>query len=407
MKKLLKKITIIAMFCFAFIVSANFIMAKEEVENFNEIEGILDTKAIDGVYKLSQEQDLSYIPMIRYVTDRIVLDKETGEKFASFFTNSSIDIDEKQEGVKCLFSNDTVRVNADMEYPIIFATQNVVIDSVIEKSIIVFGGGTVTFTENSEVKGDIICFSTSLEIKGKVNGSVIGYSNKVDITGQILRDLRVDCNELTIDGSENVNGNVFVMTYNSELASIYNIYPNATIMLNEINDEVTKNDIVTNIIKACIVSLVFAIIYALVNRKSEKFISNTIDIIKNNILVVLLSGTLSLLIFPIVAIILLILSMLNFAFIAIPILVLYLALLIIIGMLSTLIIGSIIIKYVSQKYININKSYLKFGFYFLIFLVLYGIARIPVVGSYITWGFVILAIGIVFAMVFKSNKNKK
>ncbi len=424
MKNLFKKITAIAIFSFVFIFSLNFVMADENDENSengvavpisnlsedtpvdiggSDIKQIMDTNAVNGVYKLSDDKNTTYLPMTRYVTDRIILDKETGDNFGSFFSKSSIEVNEKQLGVKCLFTNDTARVNAGMEYPIIFATQNVIIDSTIERSIIVFSGATVTFTENSEVKGDIICFSTNLELKGKVDGSVMGYSNKVDVTGTVSKDLRVDTNDLNVAGSDNVKGNVFVMTYNSSLTKIQEQYPAATVIVNESNNKVTKTDILKNIAKACIVCLVFAIINVLVNKKNSEFINKTMKVTKDNVMFLLLSGSLSLLLFPLVSILLLILAMVNFEFIAIPVLVLYLAFLIISGMLSTLIIGSMIVKYMTDKYLEKENSSMKFGFCFLTFLVLYGIARIPVVGSYITWGLVILSNGIVLARIFKSK----
>ena len=367
-----------------------------ETENQNQL---MDSKAVDGVYKLSDDETNIYLPFVRYATDRIILDKETLKNLGSVFSATSVEVTEKQEGLKCIFAADTVRVNAPLEYAVIFAGENVVIDSKINGSLIIFGGATVTFTQNAEISGDVLCFTPSLDFKGKSNGSILSMSDKVNVSGTIKNDLRTNCNSLDVSGSDNIKGNVYVETFNKDL-NIKEKYSNAIVNVIENENSITKTEVMQKVFKGIIACLVFALLYMLITNKT-KVVENSISVVKNNSVFLLMSGALSLLVCPLVFIILLILCMVNLECIALPILILYIAFLLVVGLLSTFIVGSLMVKYLSDTYLKDYNKGMKFLFSFITFAVLYALARIPVVGDYVTWGLVMLANGIVLVNIFK------
>lgn len=421
MKKSFKKIFIIAVLAIVFLMQASFCKADDEIvkteenvedevelistldEGETSIIGIMDADAVNGVYKLSDESYNVYLPFVRYAADRIVLDKENITSLGSLFSATSIEVNEKQAGLKCLFAADTVRVNAPMDYAVIFAGENVIIDSKIENSVIIFGGANVTFTENAEVLGDIIVFSPEVQMKGKVQGSLVGFTSNLDVAGTVEKDLRVECDEINVSGSDVVKGNAYIETYNENL----NVEKLDNVTVNVLKKEaVVKQSILDQAVKAVIVSLVFTLIYMIVTRKT-KVVEETGKLVKNHVLFFILSGSISLLGLPIIVTVLIILCAMNLSFIAVPLLAVYVAFLICSGMLSTLVVGSLIIKYITDKYLEKENKWMKTGFCFLCFVVLYILARIPVIESYVTWGLVILSNGAVLLGIFKRKSLKE
>ncbi len=371
-------------------------------ENENQAQ-ILDTKATDGVYKLSEDNNI-YLPFIRYAIDRIVLDKENNSSLGTLFSSSSIEVTQKQTGLKCLFATDTVRINAPMDYAIVFAGQNAVIDSQINNSLIIFGTNTVTFTENAKVNGDIICFASNLEFKGQIDGSILGTFSNVNISGTVNGDLRANCQNIEVSSNENVKKNIYIETYNNDI-KLKETYPNAIVKILEQGHKISKAEVLQMVSKGLLVCLVFSLLYVLFDKKT-KVIENVTKLAKEHPTFLLLTGPLSIIVCPLIILALLVAALLNFDFIALPILIIYLAFLLIAGLLSTFIVGSLMIKCISEKFIKDQNSLTKFGFSFLLFAVLYALARIPVIDYYVTVALVMISNGIILLRIFKNKKLK-
>ena len=114
-------------------VSATETMEIEEKQE-NVINGIIDTKIIEGVYKTS-DNEITYLPNIRYVVDRMIVDSELKKSGFSFATKS-IEINSPTKGIQAMFSSDSIRVNSNMEYGILIADGNIIVDSQIDKSLV-------------------------------------------------------------------------------------------------------------------------------------------------------------------------------------------------------------------------------------------------------------------------------
>ena len=91
--------------------------------------------------------------------------------------------------------------------------------------------------------------------------------------------------------------------------------------------------------------------------------------------------------------------------IAIPALILYVSYLLVVGLLSTFIIGSFLVKYMADTRFKAMGNGTKILSAFVIFMLLFILAKLPTVGIYITILLVMFAIGIVTTCIFKRKKN--
>lgn len=373
---------------------------KSEETNSTNINSIFDLKSKNGIYKFSDD-DTSYLPFIRYATDRILMDKEAG-KLGLSFSLKSIEVTSPQNGIQVLFSNDTVRVNSDMEYAVILAGTNVVIDSEIKKPLIVFAGDTVTITENAKLNDDIICYASTLDIKGKIDGSVLGIINNIQVDADIKGDLRARTTNLSINENNNINGNLYVETYNKDL-KLPEKYSNGTLKLLEVKEEKFDFSVIVN---GIIAALLFTLVYIIVNKASkEKVFNNTITKIKENPIFTITSGALMLMLIPFVVGILILLSLVGLNVVTVPLIFIYISFLLVVGLSSTFIVGSVMAQYMNNHYFKSKGIVSSIIGTFIIFLLLYVLARIQVIGSYVVIALVMLAIGFTMTYIFKRKKS--
>ena len=84
-----------------------------EEQNSENVSSIFDSKIVDGVYKTSENSTNMYLPFIRFVTDRMIVDSEITKSGFSF-ANKSIEINSPMKGVQVMFSSDTIRVDSNV-----------------------------------------------------------------------------------------------------------------------------------------------------------------------------------------------------------------------------------------------------------------------------------------------------
>ena len=377
---------------------------KDTVVNISEerivdsTEGIFDTKALEGIYKVSEDK-FSYLPFVRYALDRIIVDKEISG-IGTMFSATNIEVNSPMTGLQVLFANDTVRVNSNMEYAIVFSANNTVIDGTIDKPIIVFAGQNITITENAVLNSDIICYANSLSIDGKVNGSVLGAAETIKINGNIKNDLRVQCNNIEIKNENNIIGNVYVETYNKEL-NIKDDYPNAKLKILETRNNKLSYDIVMNSIITC---LLFTLVYIIIKRKTNgKIYEHAKTKLKDNILFVVLSGSITLLAMPAIILLLILFALLGLQAVAIPLLLIYVSGVVVVSLLSVLIVGSLLASYMANNYFKEKSALLNTVGTFFVFLSLHILAKLQYIGMYVTMALILLAVGIVITYIFKNN----
>lgn len=411
----LKKISIflIAIFSVVAIFSMNGkIFAANENNNEENTEqtrvatlnSIFDIKGTSGDYKTSSEDSNIYLPYLRNAAGRIVVDKSI-DNIGVLSSASTIDVNEPLKSLQFLISSDSVRINANLEYALVLSANDVVINSNIEKNALIFAGGTVTVDENATIGDDVIIVAKAVNIKGKISKSAVISANSLNVSGSIEEDLRCEINTLDISGNNNVKGNLFVNTYNKEL-NIKDKYPNATVNVKEVKN--VSKSFGNILLKAVISSLGFTLLYVIVKKITKgKAYEKMLDKAKNNTLFVVLSGAISILAFPALFVLLILLSILGLYMITIPVAVVYMAFLIVFVMLSVYVIGCTIFEYTNKKYIKAEKLSLELVGVFFTFLSLNLICKIPKVGTYIYMAMVMIAVGIMIAYFLKSDNKTK
>lgn len=389
-------------FGITFVNATSEINVEEEIkiENF---EGYFDTEFSNEVYKFSEEDKEIKLPYFRFSNERMIIDKEI-KKSGFCFSAKSIEVNSKLTGIQTLFSSDTIRVNANMEYGILFSDGDIIVDSNIDKSLVLISSGTVTITENATVNEDIILVSSKLELQGNILGSVIGSVESANITGKIKEDLRISTNDIKFSSDQNVENNIYISTYNEAL-NIADKYPKAIIKLQEV--EQTNEFSLNKVFSMLFNSLIFALMYIIINKVAKKDIFNVaINKISKNSVTVLISGTVLLLAFLPLMFVLIMLSVFGLWVIALPVLLIYIVSLVIILMLSVFIVGSLMYNYIRQKYIKTGGIGTDILGAFCSYLVLSVLTKIPFIGSYIGIIINILAAGIVFTLIFKRQKEE-
>lgn len=374
-------------------------ISEEENTSING-EGIFDTKALQGIYKASEDK-FNYLPFVRFALDRIIVDKEISG-IGTLFSATNIEVNSPMTGLQVLFANDTVRVNSNMEYGIIFSASNTVIDGTIDKPLIVFSGDAITITENAVLNSDIICYSNSLNINGKVKGSVLGASNDVKIDGIVEKDLRIQTNTTTIKDENSVLGNIYIETYNNSL-NIKEMYPSATLNVLKTENNKLSYDVVMNAIITC---LIFTLIYVILNRKTNgKIYEQASTKVKEHLLFVILSGSITLLAMPALVVLLIMLSIFGLHAITVPLLLVYVVGVLVVSLLSNLIVGSLFANYMSKNYFKDKSAILKTIGVFFVFLSLQILSKLQYIGMYVTMALVLLAVGIIMTYIFKRHNK--
>ncbi len=177
---------------------------------------IFDNKTSSSVYKTSEDDSDFSVPFSRIVEDRIEIDKEISQ-LGVFATSSSIETTKKLEGIQLLYGGDTIRVNSDTEYPIIFSTGNVIINGTIEKSAFIFCNGSIILGENSNVKGNLICYASKLEVNGQIDGNILGEVSTLTVNNNVNGKVKMNLSNVIFSENVVVDKGIEVNTTNKEL----------------------------------------------------------------------------------------------------------------------------------------------------------------------------------------------
>ena len=372
-----------------------------EEQNSENVSSIFDSKIVDGVYKTSENSTNMYLPFIRFVTDRMIVDSEITKSGFSF-ANKSIEINSPMKGVQVMFSSDTIRVNSNVEYGVLIANGNIIIDSQISKDLVLISTGTITISENAKLNENLICVCQNLELKGNVEQSVIGSAVVANITGNIENDLRLMSNDVKLSSNQNVKNNIYIETYNKDL-NISDQYKNVTVVLKEVKKQ--SEFTFDKIMSMFITCLVFTLMYIVINKIAKKNVFLLmLNKVKENSSMVIVSGALLLLACLPIFFVLLILSMIGIWAVTVPILIIYIVFLVIIYILNIFVIGSLLYSYIKEKYLKSSGIGTDILGAFCMFLVLSVLTKIPLVGPYILLIMYILSLGIVFTLIFKRKK---
>lgn len=329
-------------------------------------------------YSLSEDENEIYLPFMRFSSGNMVIDKEV-ENIGAFFSSKTIDINSNINKMSAIFATDSIRINADIKNSVIFSTTAIVIDSHITSDLILFSSSEITITKNAIIDGDIICFTSNLNIDGEVNGSVIATCSNLKITGVIQKDLRVQTDNIEIETEDLVKGKFYIQSYEI-IEGIKEKYPE---VVNKIISkvEVDIKDEIKNILFA---GIVYALLYLLILKiKNGEILKKSFEKIKKYKTNVILFGTFGIIILPVVTLICLLLLIGGLYMIALPILIIYLGIIIISSILAIFIVGATIVTYIYNKYLSEKSIWYTILTSFVVFELLQIINKIPYLSSFI------------------------
>lgn len=400
-KKYCKIISVLMLLLFSIGIYFSTLNAQEN-ESLENNDTILDIKQKDTVYKFSEDENI-VLPFLRFSTDRVEIDREVSN-LGITVANNGIDVNSDAKNIQVLISNDTVRIQKPMEYPIILTQGNVIIDSEIDKTVVIFAGQKVTITEKAVLNHDLICFANHLEIQGTVKGNVIGSASNITISGLIEKDLRMETDQIEVADSKRVTGEVYLEITKEDL-SIADKYPNAKIKL-------IQNDVTSNIWQILIASIKSALVYTLAylliyKITKESLYHNMLKVNSKHIGFSIISGALGVLSVPLVLMIGFLFLLIGLEEITIPLGILYLAFLLTIAIICQFIIGTTTFTYIEEKYLSDLTFSKRLVSVFFTFLSVILLTNIPKIGIYIEMIYMIIALGIVICYGIKHKEEKE
>ena len=226
-----------------------------------------DFYASEDSYYFSKDENKIYMPFMRFSQKSIIVDEELNN-MGAIFSNSNIEVNSAINKPVAIFSNDSVRINSNVKSAVIFSTTNIIIDSNVEGDLILFGVNDITITENSVVTGDIICFGTNVNVKGKIDGNLIGAADKVIVDGNISKDLRMEISDVEINDEELIGGEIYLESYGvrESIEGLKSKYPE---LINKVI-EIEQNDIKNTIYNSAVAIVTAWLLYILIKKVCKK-----------------------------------------------------------------------------------------------------------------------------------------
>ncbi|MBQ8042915.1 MAG: polymer-forming cytoskeletal protein [Clostridia bacterium] len=358
--------------------------------NVHATDGMFYMGAYSDIYKLSEQSDID-LPFINVFANAATYDKDVTHSGISI-GDTTIDVNEKLEGMQVLVSTDMVTIKGEVENSFIYAN-NVVIEGKLTGDSIIFAP-TVQILEGATVEKDVIIVANNLDLQGIVEGNVIAtVSEKANISGVINQDLRMIVEDLVVE-NETIKGDVYIET-NADTTALKEKYPNAVVksLVEETELEVDWMSIFT---KGIITVVIYSVICFLLTRKENNIVEKACKKFKANTTYGLLIAVITLMLVLVLPIILIIMALSGLGLIAWPILISYIALLLLVGTTAMLIVGLAIFDAVKEK-----VSKYKIPAIALIYIVLYALTQVPVIAGYANMAIMLVALAIVVTMFTK------
>lgn len=360
--------------------------------NVHAADGLFQWGAYSDIYKLSENSDIS-LPFLNVFSNAATYDKNVTHSGISI-GETTIDINEKLEGMQVLVSMDMITIKGEVENSFIYAN-NVVVEGKLTGDTIIFAP-TVQILEGATVEKDVIIIANTFDLKGKVEGNVIAtVAEKATISGAVNKDLRMIVQDVVFN-EEAIKGDIYIET-NADTTKIKEKYPEAIVksLVEESEKQTDWSGIIT---KGIITVVIYSLICFLITRKEnnvvkvayEKFIKHTTYGLVASVITIML-----LLILPIL---LIVLALVGLGIVAWPIFIAYIALVLLVGTTAMLIVGTTIFEVIKPK---VGKF--KILVIALIFASLYTLTQITLIATYAYMTMLLLAMGIVITMLTKKK----
>ncbi len=358
-----------------------------------------DANGKTGVYQLSADESSFVIPFLRVSDERMELDKSINQ-VGLFCSNSAIEVKAPQEGAQLLYCNDSVRIDADMEYVMIANNGNVIIDANIKNFAFIFCSGTVTISENANISKNLVVCAPKLEINGNVDGYITGSVGDVAVNKAINGGIKLDVDTMSFAEGVTVGKGVEVNTYNSGLVIPETVGTSKIDILEEKEDTKSFKMILTDIVKNMAYDLIiFAILMVIVKKDKIK---NAMDKAQANSLVKrgLITYISLLAIISLGVIVLIAIPKVGVAAILFGVVSLIIG-----SLLKNIIVGTYMVELIDAKYKDAGLKPVKVLSAISTFALLEILEQIPVIGTIISFVVFIIAIAIVVSL-FTTSVNK-
>lgn len=361
--------------------------------NVYATEGFFHLGAYNDIYKLSEQSEKISLPFVNIFSAAAKYDEAVRHSGISI-ADSTIDIDEKLEGVHVIFSNDMVTIKGEVENSFIYGN-NVVIEGKISGDTLILSPN-VQILDSAIVEKDVIVIANNLTIDGTVKGNVIAtVSETADISGTIQKDLRMRAQDVKIDSSK-IKGEIYLET-NTNSDVITSKYPQA-IVKPIVEDTTTEKEIhwMDIITKGITLTVVYTVVCCLATRKENNFVQRACKKFKENASYGIIASVILLILLIILPILLIVMAICGLGIIAWPVLIAYIGLILLVATTSTLIVGLAIFDAIKDK---VGK--LKIPTIALIYIVLYTLTQIKFISGYINMAMLLVALGIVVTAITK------
>lgn len=361
---------------------------------------IFDVKSTSEVYKTSEDDSIFDVPFVRLSTSRMEIDKSFDQE-GLFYSTSGIEVKEPLKGIQIMYSTDTVRLNADTEYPIIFTTGNAIINGTIEKTTFIYSTNEITLDENANVKGNIVCYAPTVNVKGTIDGNILGFANKLNLDNVVNGKIKMMLFELDCSDKARVEGGIEVNTTNKDLVIPESVGTSKIDFINKENGNGFKA-YMEDFLPAVLGNIVIYLILAMFIKKERLAkiagkLKDGREVLKNGIL-----SYFGLLIIISIGVALL-MVLLN---LGVSLLIFAAAIAIIVTLLKNVIFVTLVGELVERKYSDKENKPNKIVTVIMTIIVLELLSTIPVLGEAIKFITFIMALGIVVTLVLKSKDRE-
>lgn len=366
------------------------------ITNVHAADGLFHTGIYEDIYKLSEQAEID-LPFFNMFVNAATYDKDVKHSGISF-GSTTIDVNEKLEGMHVILSTDMVTIKGEVENSFIYAN-NVVIEGKLTSDSIILAP-TVQIKENAIIENDVIIIANNLEIAGNVKGNLIAtVTDKTTVSGKVDKDLRLITTDLALN-NEQIKGDIYVET-TTDMSLLKEKYPNAVVkdIIEPVEQETDWMGIITN---GIITVVVYTFVAWLLTRKDNNIVRVACEKFKANTTFGLIASVITLMLILILPMILILLALTGLGLIAWPILIAYIALLLLVATTAMLIVGMAIYDAIKCKVIKFRIPVIA-----LIYVALYTLTQITFVAGYANMAIMLVALAIVIAMFTKKKEAKE
>ena len=357
---------------------------------------LLNVGIYETAYRLSKDNDIN-LPFINVFDKSATYDK-TVKHSGITFGETTIDVEDKLEGVHAILTDDMVTIKGEIEHGVILAN-NVVIEGKISDDTIIIAQ-TVKITEKAIVERDILVIATDLAVLGTVKGNLIAVSTDAKVSGVIEQDLRIVTCTLNLENST-IKGKLEAeVDFEGVKKDILTAYPEAVVALNVKEDN--SVNVVKIVLKGIKTVLVYTFIAAVITKKNKSVATKMSARFMENSTFGILSSAAVLTLAPLLLIVLTFAGVVGLGIIAWPVLIIFTAVILLALVTSQLIVGLFIYEVIKKK-----ASKYRIPALAIIYTVLFALTQIPVIYSYAIVAISLVALGIVLTYIFKRNDTSE